>query len=313
MWGSLLDHVVEVRAVIANSSIVTASEKENPDLFWALKGAGSSFAIVTSFKLRTQEAPGQMVNYKFAFDFSDWSNIARNFKAWQNFVSQPDLSRKFASLFMLSPIGMIVTGTYFGPKAEFEALKMREIFPSQGTNTTIKVMENWLGTVAQWGEDLVLQSIGGLSASFYANSLAFTKNDLIPDKGVDNLFQHLKTPKGTPIWFTVFDLQGGAINDIAPNATAFAHRDVLFYMQSYAVGIGGVSNTTMKFVTGLNKVVTESLGGKDLGAYAGYIDPQLRDPQLAYFNSNLPRLKQIKKEWDPQNVFKNPQGIKPIR
>jgi hypothetical protein len=87
MWGLLQDHVVEVRAVIANSSIITASEKKYSEIFWAIKGAAASFAVVTPFKVRTQEAPGRMIDYKFALDLGKWTEIAQNFKAWQRFIS----------------------------------------------------------------------------------------------------------------------------------------------------------------------------------------------------------------------------------
>jgi len=58
MWGSAMDHVVEVEVVLADGSVVTASTNENVDVFWAMKGAGSSFGIVTNFKFKTHPAPG---------------------------------------------------------------------------------------------------------------------------------------------------------------------------------------------------------------------------------------------------------------
>jgi FAD/FMN-containing dehydrogenase len=57
MWGSALDHVEEVQVVLANSSIIRASEIENPDVFFALKGAGASFGVITEFKVRTEPEP----------------------------------------------------------------------------------------------------------------------------------------------------------------------------------------------------------------------------------------------------------------
>lgn len=313
MWGSLLDHVVEVRAVIANGTVITANDKENSDIFWAIKGAGSSFAIVTSFKLRTQESPKKMINYKFAFDFRDWKDIANTFKSWQKFVSQPNLSRKFASIVVMNPLGVIIQGTFFGSEKEFEAMGLNDVFPKRGSpNANVTVMESWLGSISQWGEELVLQSIGGATASFYSNSVAIAKDELLPDKAIDSLFEHFKEPKGTPLWFTVADLGGGAINDVPKNATAFQHRDILYYIQSYVVGMGGVSKATMKFMEEIPRIVSDGLGGKVLGAYPGYIDPKLNNPQEAYYGSNLPQLQRLKKHWDPQNVFKNPQSIKPI-
>lgn len=57
-FGSALDHVEEVTAVLANSTITTASWTQNPDLFFALKGAAASFGVITEFKVRTEPEPG---------------------------------------------------------------------------------------------------------------------------------------------------------------------------------------------------------------------------------------------------------------
>lgn len=57
LHGLTLDNMVEAEVVLADGSLVTASDTENEDLFWALRGAGSSFGIVTSFKFKTFAAP----------------------------------------------------------------------------------------------------------------------------------------------------------------------------------------------------------------------------------------------------------------
>jgi FAD/FMN-containing dehydrogenase len=58
-WGAALDHVEEVEVVLANSSIVRASSSQKADLFWALKGAGASFGVITEFIVRTEPEPGK--------------------------------------------------------------------------------------------------------------------------------------------------------------------------------------------------------------------------------------------------------------
>lgn len=62
-WGSSLDHIEEAEVVLANSSIVRASDKQYQDVFFAIKGAAASFGIVTEFKVRTEPAPGLGVQY----------------------------------------------------------------------------------------------------------------------------------------------------------------------------------------------------------------------------------------------------------
>lgn len=87
-----------------------------------------------------------------------------------------------------------------------------------------------------------LDLTGGIPAAFYSKSLSFTPETLIPSSGVDDLFHFLDTANsGGALWFVIFDLEAGAINDVPMNATAYAHRDTLFWLQSYAIGAGHVS------------------------------------------------------------------------
>src|ERR1700761_3450357 len=65
--GLFLDYLEEAEVVLADSSVVTASRTQNEDLFWALRGAGMSFGIVTSFKFRTIDQPDQVQLFYFPF------------------------------------------------------------------------------------------------------------------------------------------------------------------------------------------------------------------------------------------------------
>jgi hypothetical protein len=102
---------------------------------------------------------------------------------------------------------------------------------SANATVSTTTIDNWLGAVTNWAENEVLQLFAGVvsqvpsvtssdflirltmqSASFYANSLAFTESDIIPYDGIQKLFQYIQdAPKDTPAWFIIFDLEGGAV------------------------------------------------------------------------------------------------------
>lgn len=313
MWGSSLDHVEEVEVVLANSSVVHASERENSDIFFAIKGAGAGFGIVTEFKMRTQPEPGEAVLYSYSFNSGSSASKADAFKKWQALISDPSLSRKFASQFILTEqFGALVTGTFFGSQSEFDSLNITSRLPSQ--DESIIELREWLGVVAHWTENVALQIVGGIQSNFYAKSLAYTKDDVIPDDGVDKLFEYMdEAPKGGALWFIIWDLEGGAINDIPASATAYCHRDILFYHQAYAINLlGKVKNETRDFLKGVNDVVIAALPGSKEGAYAGYVDPALgEDSASLYWGGNVERLQQIKAVVDPKDIFHNPQSIRP--
>ncbi len=308
MWGMALDHVLEVEVVLANSSIVRASPTENADVFFAVEGAAASFGIVTEFKVRTEPEPSSAVQYSYKFNLGNAASNA--FRDWQSLISDPNLSRKFASSFAVSKGVAVISGTYFGTKEEFNAFQLDHRF-SASTSSSVVEFADWLGLVAHWSEDLVLQLFANTPTWFYSKSLSFSPQTLIPASGIDDLFEYLTTqPSGALDWFAIFDLAGGAINDVPKNATAYAYRDSLYWLQSYAITLGPVSQTTVNFLDGINDVIGGSLPGAHFGAYPGYVDPRLPNGQLAYWGSNLPRLQQIKTSIDPTDVFHNPQSVR---
>jgi FAD/FMN-containing dehydrogenase len=315
MWGSSLDHVEEVEVVLANSTIVRASEQENSDIFFAIKGAAAGFGIVTEFKVRTQAEPSEAVLYTYNIQGGNTAAKADAFKKWQKLITDPDLSRKFASQFILTEqFGAIITGTFFGSQEEYDSLNISSRLPNE-KKASIE-LKDWLGTVGHWAEDEALKIVGGIPSNFYAKSLAYTKDDVIPDQAIDDMFEHIdKADKGNALWFIIWDLEGGAINDVAPNATAYGHRNALFYHQAYAVNLlGKIGDKTRDFLTGVNKVITDALPDHDEGAYAGYVDPALgKNSANLYWGGNVERLENIKAAIDPDDVFSNPQSIKPAK
>ena len=85
---------------------------------------------------------------------------------------------------------------------------------------------------------------------------------------------------------------------------------MLIWLQSYSINLlGSVSQTQIDFLDAVNKLVTNY--EVPYAAYPGYVDPRMPNGPEAYWGSNLPRLRQIKEEIDPDNVFRNPQSPAP--
>jgi uncharacterized protein YbdZ (MbtH family) len=115
---------------------------------------------------------------------------------------------------------------------------------------------------------------------------------------------------GYPGGGIVLDSAGGAINQIAPDATAFVHRNSLCSLQ-YSAGWdnGDPENVISANHAWLQSAWTGMRPYVNGQAYQNYIDPELEDWQQAYYGTNLPRLSQIKKAYDPHNLFRFAQSI----
>lgn len=258
-----------------------------------------------------------MVQYSYNFALGSKAAMASTFAAWQHLIADPSLTRKLATQVIVFELGMLITGTYFGSKSEYDALGFEQALA--GNNATVKttVINDWLAGVANWAEDEALQLVGGISGSFTSKSLTFRNDTLIPRNTINDVFQWFDADKDTLIWFVIFDLEAGATNDIPTSATAYAHRDTLFYIQTYAVGLTALSNTTRSWIENINTIIINGMASNGITnwqpqAYPGYVDPSLgQDGQQQYWGTNLPKLEQIKKEIDPNDVFHNPQSVRP--
>ena len=311
MWGTALDHVLSAQVVLADGSVITASDDDNKEIFFAIKGAAASFGIVTEFVVRTQAAPPGGIRYSFSVELGSFTSMAQTFKNWQKVISNPNLDEKLYSQLSLSTIGLVVSGVYYGSEEDFKKTGIEEVFPPQ-TKRRVLVFDNWLGTVVNWLEDVGLHLGGGVSTAFYCKSLTFEKDNLMTDGAIDKLFKYLDdTSKGTLIWFIIFEGQGGFTNTIPRADYAFAHRNTVYYLDSYGIDIGQVNKTTRGFVQGVHDTIIDNMPKRDWGAYPGYVDPALPNAQEAYWGSNLPRLEQLKLKYDKYDVFHNPQSVRP--
>ncbi|GIZ41759.1 hypothetical protein CKM354_000505400 [Cercospora kikuchii] len=152
-----------------------------------------------------------------------------------------------------------------------------------------------------------------LPTHFYSKSLKFTEDTLPSTQATGEVVEYIlsnTTDRGTPLWFVIWDLGGGAINDPAQDDTAYWHRDALIWLQSYTVNLAGaVSATQKEFLTQVNEKYQSLVPGVDDSAYAGYVDDALTDPVKSYWGGNVEKLKQIKAKYDSSNIFRNGQSI----
>ncbi|KAF4967907.1 hypothetical protein FZEAL_10466 [Fusarium zealandicum] len=309
MWGTSLDHVVEVEVVTADGTIQRASKTKNADLFWALRGAGASFGIVTEFVIRTHPEPGNVVEYTYNFDIGSQEDVGALYKTWQKLVEDPKLDRRFSSIFIVHPVGSVITGVFYGTEAEFRATGIQDRLPHGDISVT-----GFLGHLLRVAEEGAC-GLASLPTAFYTKSRAFRNEDLLDDAAVTDIFDYLdKAGSITSPFLIIFNTEGGAVNDTPANATAYPHRDKVMMYQSYGIGVGKVSKSTRDLIDGVHERILRAAPGAR-STYAGYIDGYVgqRAAEELYWAGNLPELMEVKKTWDPKQVFRNPQSVEPAK
>jgi len=136
--GLMVDAVVGVELVLANGSLVTANSTLNQDLFWAVRGGGPSFGIVTAWTFQTVLAPSKTVNYNITFpNRLSISELVDSYIAWEKFAkTNASQALAMATLFVPvrgnnSTVDMSFVGNYYGNEADFrnEISKFNETLP----------------------------------------------------------------------------------------------------------------------------------------------------------------------------------------
>ena len=246
-YGLTSDNLQSLQIVTADGQVRTCDSTQNPDLFWACRGGGGgNFGVVTSFTFRTRPV-GQIVLFFLSWP---WSQAARVIAAWQSWAPHaPDALWSNVHL-AATPGGSVpaiqVGGTFLGPLSAASA-QLEKLYAAAGSHPSSPFVETttWLHAMlveagcASLTVDqchLPTQNPGGqLSrASEYAKSDFFTKplnshgiGTLL--SGVEN-FQRTGGAAGASGGIA-FDALGGAVNRVAPGATAFVHRNALFQAQ----------------------------------------------------------------------------------
>lgn len=165
MWGLTLDRVVAMSAVLANGTAVRATPSSQPDLFWALRGAGPGFAVVTAFELATLAAPPVNINWSYRYSFPTASKAASAFRIAQTFGQKAPNKLGYGILF--SPGGaMTVRGVYYGTRAAFDGLiaplltDLKAAHGGQNPAATIKTL-GWLDSLEDLAGEPLPQPLKG--------------------------------------------------------------------------------------------------------------------------------------------------------
>jgi len=290
--GLTLDRVTSFDVATADGRRRRVDARTDEDLFWALRGGGGSFAIVTAIRLRAYPLR------RAAWFFASFPKAAREetLAAWDALA--PGAPAALTSICTLTGDRATVLGQYLGT----EAALRRVIAPfaripgatvSAGTFDYLPLQRRWAGCAD-----------GSLASCHRTERTSFDASSIYVAKGLSPAACRAFVAAADTGATLVLDAYGGAINSVAHDATAFVHRDVRFSVQilSYAPIASARAH-----VREARALIARHGNG---GAYPNYPDLDLADPLHAYYGANLSRLRSIKRDVDPHDRFRLVQGIR---
>ncbi|KAF9460051.1 glucooligosaccharide oxidase [Collybia nuda] len=285
-----------------------------------MRGSGGSFGIVTSIEVKTFPEPPSATTFEYAWTL-DVDGVANGLGALQTYAQTnipPEINAEIRLLRgpQMGTIVFHLDGVWYEAPDRFNATIAPLInnMP-EGPNVTIST-----GTYIESAEHVALGSLDTSQPdehdTFYAKSLMTPECSPISLKARTALAEYLATEgmKSTTAWNVEVELWGGrnsAINVVSPDATSFAHRSSLFTIQFYASSsLPPFPDDGLSFLDKMvDSIISNSPKDWDYGAYPNYIDSRLPDWQKRYYGAHYPRLRALKRKYDPQDIFDFPTAV----
>jgi FAD/FMN-containing dehydrogenase len=297
-YGMACDNLLSADVVTASGELVTASADSHPDLFWALRGGGGNFGVVTSFEFQlhpVREPLGGMI----VFPFEMSKTVVQRFRELCLEASD-DLSTMAAIIPALDGgkvVAVVVSDIGAGEEGERAARSLRELG---------SVLMDTVARVPYCAMQRQVDVSYPKGMRHYWKS-AFLKG--LTDDVIDLVIEAVRISP-SPLNTMMIECYGGAVARVADDATAFGQRNAMFNL-----GILGISEDAaidaeqMAWARdGWQKILPYSTGG----VYLNYMSAG-EDVHAAYSDARFQRLGAIKAQYDPANLFRFNQNIPPAK
>ncbi len=305
-YGLTIDSLIEADVVLADGSFVTASETQNSDLLWALRGGGGNFGVVTSFVFRTHPAK-DVYGGPIVFDLSDAATVMGWYRQFQ--ASAPDEFCVWLGLQTI-PSGepfprehwgkrmCILLAAHNGDDAKAAVDAMRQSLPMP---------------LFDWAGPMPYPALQSMFDALYPKGLQwYWKGDFVkslPDAAIEAHIAHIAQAPTDQCLMHLYPIDG-AVHRKATDDMAWNCRDATWSMVIAAIAsdpsqAGALKQWARDYWRDVHQYNLD-------GAYPNFMmDDEGEERLRATYGANYPKLAMLKAKFDPQNLFRVNQNVRP--
>jgi len=300
-FGLTLDNLLAADVVLADGRFVTASADSHPDLFWALRGGGGNFGIVTSFTFRCHPVGenGVIIGGPVFYDIADTPDVMRWYR--ELLPTLPEELSGWFGLVTIPPVPLF-------PEELWGRKACAIVWCYTGTHDRA---DEVLAPIREFGSPLVMgvqpMPFAALQSAFdplYPPGLQwYWRSDVFTEISDAAIEVHRRYGERLPTGHSTMHLYpiDGAAARVAPDATAFPHRDggwagVIVGVDPDPANAELISRWAREYWTDLHPTASS-------GSYVNFLMDEGEDRVRSAFGGNYARLAQVKAAYDPENTF----------
>jgi hypothetical protein len=307
-YGLTIDNLLEVDIVLADGQLVTVSRSEHPDLFWALRGGGGNFGVVTSFLFQAHP-----VDTVYAGPiFWEATHASAIMRAYRDFLpTAPEELGAFVGLKTVPSIDPFPRD-YWGRRA-CAVISSYNGSAEEGEKLMARLLESLPPPIFNWMGEMPFPAMQALFDPFFPKGLQwYWKGDFVKSLSDEAIDIHIAQAANAPSELSLMHLYpiDGAVHRVPKDATAWNTRDAMWSMVIAGIDADPKQAEALKtwgraYWTAIHPFNLE-------GAYVNFMmDDELQGRIQATYGDNYKRLASVKAKYDPKNFFRVNQNILP--
>ena len=308
-FGLTIDSLLEVEMVLADGRFVVANAQENPDLFWAVRGGGGNFGVVTAFLFRGQEAGPTVYGGPIFWPLEYAADVMRQ---WRDLIlSGPEELNGWFGFHTVPPVDMFPAEHHLKKMAVVTWCYTGDLDAAEQVFAPIRA---FAPPAIDFAGPIPLATLQSLFDGLYPPGLQWYWNaDYVTDLGEEAIALHTQYAAQLPSVHSTMHLYpiNGAAHRVGPNDTAWSFREANFVQVIVGVDPDPANNAR---TIGWSKEYWRRLHPYSAGgAYVNMMMDEGQERVMAAYRDNYARLAQVKARYDPDNFFHVNQNIRPAR
>ena len=307
-FGTTVDNLISADVVTADGKVVRASETENPELFWGLRGGGGNFGIVTNFEFKLHPFGPDVLTGLIVFPFDQAKDVLRKYR--DAVKTMPDDLNVWVVMRKAPPLPFLPEDAHFKEAVIFACFYAGD--PAEGE----KLLQPFRSFGTPYGEFIGVQPFAAWQQAFdplltpgvrnYWKSHNFAE---LPDDAIDIAIKYVDDLP-SPHTEIFFGLVGGQASRVPADATAYSQRDALWACNVH--GRWETPEEDSKVISWAREFWNASEPYSTGGVYVNFMTEDEKSRVTSAYKPEIwNRLVEVKRKYDPTNLFSMNQNIDP--